>query len=95
MWADEPDGPEEVSGTAMVLGSVIEAVRRGWLPDSYRSFTDKAWAFVQICVDEQGKVHNAYTAWAVPAEAHKLIMDHKDRPFVNGMVLSAVAELYA
>lgn len=86
--------PEEVTSTAMVLATVKEAMRKKWIPKDYNSFCDKAWKFILSCVDENGKVTNAYTGWAVPAENKQVhLIDHKVYGYVPGIVLKAANEM--
>lgn len=91
---NDPSTPEEVTGMAMVLASVKEGMRKGWIPNDYTTFCDKGWEFIKQSVDAEGKVHNAYTGWAVTAEEKKTdIMDKNFRGFVPGIILVAADEM--
>lgn len=92
--ADDVSTPEEVTGTAMVLSAVKEAVRKGWIPNDYNKTLDKAWSFVQKSVDKEGNVHNAYTGWAVPAEERQVNkIDERFMGFVPGIIMVAADEM--
>lgn len=91
---DDPTTPEEVTGIAMVVASVKEAMRNGWLPPTYHALCDKGWEYIKKSVDADGKVHNAYTGWAVTAEEKKIdLMDQNFRGFVPGILLLAADEM--
>lgn len=91
---DDPTTPEEVTGIAMVVASVKEAMRNGWLPPHYHALCDKGWAFIQKSVAADDKVRNAYTGWAVTAEEKKTdLMDQNFRGFVPGILLLAADEM--
>jgi rhamnogalacturonyl hydrolase YesR len=91
---NDPSTPEEVTGTAMVLSALKEAVRKGWIRNNYDKELAKAWAFVQKSVDEKGNVHNAYTGWAVPAENKEVNkIDERFMGFVPGIVMVAADEM--
>jgi rhamnogalacturonyl hydrolase YesR len=93
VWTDELTSPEEVTGTAMCVGSLREAVRKGWLPEKpYVAFLNQGWGFVQRCVNDQGQITRAYTGWAVPAQKKQLLIDHKDSAYVVGMLLVTADE---
>lgn len=91
---DDPSTPEEVTGVAMVLASVKEGMRNGWLPQIYDGFCDKGWNYIKESVDSAGMVHNAYTGWAVTAEDKKTdLMDQNFRGFVPGIIMLAADEM--
>lgn len=91
---DDPTSPEEVTGIAMVIATVKEGMREGWIPNNYNEMCNKAWDFIQKSVDEKGNVHNAYTGWAVPAEEEKVNrMDERFLGFVPGVVMLAADEM--
>lgn len=91
---NDPSTPEEVTGIAMVIASVKEGMRKGWIPKSYDDLCNKGWEFIKQSVDAEGKVHNAYTGWAVPAEEKKTdLMDTTFRGFVPGIILVAADEM--
>lgn len=91
---DDPSSPEEVTGIAMVIATVKEGMREGWIPDNYNEMCKKAWTFIQKSVDDKGIVHNAYTGWAVPAEEKKVNrMDEKFLGFVPGVIMLAADEM--
>lgn len=91
---DDPSSPEEVTGIAMVVASVKEGMRNGWLPPIYHDMCNKGWEFIKKSVDEKGMVHNTYTGWAVTAEEKKVnLMDEKFRGFVPGIIMLAADEM--
>jgi rhamnogalacturonyl hydrolase YesR len=93
VWVDDPDSPEEVTGTAMTAGCIQEAMDKGWIPRNYDNYVQKAWQFINSCVNEDGQVKNAYTGWAIPAENKELRMDQQFMGYVPGMVLLAASQI--
>ncbi len=93
VWVDEPDSPEEVTSTAMTAGCFREAMDEGWIPANYNDYVQNAWKFISGCVSEDGRIKNAYTGWAIPAEQKQLIMDEDYPGFIAGMVLLAAARI--
>lgn len=87
--------PIETTGTAMFASGVSEAIRRGWLSDSYTPNARRAWDFVKRNIIESGEIRNAYTGWAVPAEQRRIteLMDHRKMGWVQGLVLRTADEL--
>jgi hypothetical protein len=53
----------------------------------------KAWRFILSCVSEEGKINNAYTGWAIPAEQKELKMDEKEMGYIPGIILLAAAQI--
>jgi len=91
---DEATSPEEVTGMAMVIASVKEGMRNGWIPKKYDDMCNKAWEFIKKSVDAEGKLHNVYTGWAVPAEEKKTdLMDKNFRGFAVGIIIVAADEM--
>lgn len=91
---DDANTPEEVTGMAMVLASVKEGMRKGWLPNSYNDFCNKGWEYIKQSVDAQGNLHNVYTGWAVTAEEKKTdLMDKNFRGFAVGIIIVAADEM--
>ena len=82
---DDASTPEEVTGMAMVVASVKEGMRNGWIPNDYNDLCNKGWAYIQKSVDAEGKLHNVYTGWAVPAEEKKV--KDMDRNFIGFAVV--------
>jgi rhamnogalacturonyl hydrolase YesR len=93
VWVDDPNSPEEVTSTAMTAGCIQEAMDEGWIPENYNNYVQNAWKFISGCVSEEGKVSNAYTGWAIPAEQKQLKMDEDYLGFIPGMVLLAAAQI--
>jgi len=93
VWVNDPASPEEVTSTAMTAGCIREAIDRGWLPESYDKYVQKAWRFILSCVSEDGKIRNAYTGWAIPAEQKELKMDEKEMGYIPGIILMAAAQI--
>lgn len=92
LFLDRPDSPLETTGTAMYAMGVHEGVRRGWLPRDYAESAARAWTFVQRNITPEGKVVNAYTGWAVPAERGDVEIDRHEMGWIPGFILSAAAE---
>ncbi len=91
---NDASSPEEVTGVAMVLASIKEGMRKGWIPADYNQFCNKAWQFIQKSVDAEGKLHNVYTGWAVTAEEKKTDdMDRNFRGFAVGIIIVAADEM--
>lgn len=93
VWVDDPTSPEEVTSTAMTAGCIQEAMEKGWISKSYCDYVQKAWSFISSCVSEEGKVKNAYTGWAIPAEQKQLVMDTGYHGYIPGMVLLAAGQI--
>ncbi|OFY60574.1 MAG: hypothetical protein A2X04_08620 [Bacteroidetes bacterium GWF2_41_9] len=93
VWVDDPTSPEEVTSTAMTAGCIQEAMDKGWISKSYTDYVQKAWSFISGCVSEDGKVKNAYTGWAIPAEQKQLVMDTGYHGYIPGMVLLAAGQI--
>lgn len=91
---DNPSTPEEVTSISMVIAMLKEGMRKRWIPKQYDEVCEKGWAFIQKSVDAEGKVHNAYTGWAVTAEEGKTdLMDKNFRGFVPGILMLAADEM--
>ncbi|MCW5983272.1 MAG: glycoside hydrolase family 88 protein [Bryobacteraceae bacterium] len=92
---DEPATPLETTGAAMFAMGAHEGVRRGWLDASYRPAIERAWGFVQGNITDEGKIRNAYTGWAVPAERREIDdeMDRHDMGWIPGFILRTSDEL--
>ncbi len=90
---DETSTPLETTGTAMFAMGLHEAVRRGWLPESFSLAARKAWEFVLQNITPEGRIVHAYTGWALPAESHQMLMDRVEMGWIPGFVLSAAAEM--
>jgi rhamnogalacturonyl hydrolase YesR len=90
---DDPSTPLESTGGAMIAGGLHEAVRRGWLPDSYNEMISRAWNFVTPHITPEGNIRQAYTGWARPAEERKMIMEYKKQEWVNGLILLMADEM--
>lgn len=88
---DQPETPEETSGTAMCIASIKEAIDNGWIPDNYNEFLERGWNFVKNHVSYDGKITGVYTGWAIPAEEEKIIIDQsvKDRGWIPAVILNA------
>jgi rhamnogalacturonyl hydrolase YesR len=92
---DDPSTPLETTGTAMCVMGIHEAVRKGWLPASHNSFVEKGWKFVRRNITGDGRIVNAYTGWAVPAE-NRIIqekMDATEMGWIPGFILRAADEM--
>jgi len=90
---DDPQTPLETTGTAMFASGVHEAVRRKWLPDSYLQPANRAWDFVKSNLDSEGRIRNAYTGWALPAENRVMSMDEHDMGWIPGFILIVANEM--
>ncbi|MBR2037857.1 MAG: glycoside hydrolase family 88 protein [Lachnospiraceae bacterium] len=84
MWANLVDQPVtdanrlETSGTAMVIYTILKAVRNGWLEESYKEAGIKAFiAMTEMKLDENG-LHDIYlVASASGANNYELIERYK------------------
>jgi rhamnogalacturonyl hydrolase YesR len=90
---DDPSTPLETSGAAMFALGVHESVRRGWLPDSYRSASERAWEFVKAHLTDQGALRNTYYLWALPAENRDMRVRDETSGWAMGFVLAAANEM--
>jgi rhamnogalacturonyl hydrolase YesR len=90
---DDPQTPLETTGTAMFADGVHEAMRKQWLPASYREAVDRAWGFVKSNVTKDGQVVNAYTGWALPAENREMSMDEYKMGWIPGFILIVANEM--
>jgi len=88
---DQPETPEEISGTAMCMTAIREGVVKGWIPDKYENFLKKGWEFVTNHVADDGEITSVYTGWAIPAEEGKIIMDKSqmERGWIPAVILRA------
>lgn len=93
VWVDDKTAPEEVTSTAMTAGCFSEAIEKGWLSKDYEVYVAKAWNFVLSSVSSDGRVKNAYTGWAIPAENRELKIDERDLGFIPGMVMMTAAQI--
>ncbi len=90
---DDPRTPLETTGTAMFACGVHEAVRKGWLPASYRQAADRAWGFVKGNITDDGQIRNAYTGWALPAENRQMSIDEHKMGWIPGFILIVANEM--
>ena len=92
--ANDPTTPEETTGTAMCLASVLEAVQHGWLPDIYGDWCRRAWNFLLQQIEPDGTINGVYTGWAMTAEEGRIIMDQgrRDRGWIPSVVLFAACQ---
>ncbi len=88
---NQPETPEETSGTAMCLTAIREAVVKGWISDEYDIFLNKGWDFVNNHVSDAGEITSVYTGWAIPAEAGEILMDQSktERGWIPAVILNA------
>jgi hypothetical protein len=93
LFLNEPGSPLETTGTAMCAMGLHEAIRKGWIPRSYRSAVECAWSFVEDHITPEGDIRQAYTGWAVPAEQGIVEMDKHAMGWIPGFVLSTANEL--
>ncbi len=93
LFIDEPASPLETTGTAMSAMGLHEAVRRGWLEARFAPAAQKAWEYVKTKITPDGKIVDAYTGWAVPAEQRQIEMDKIAMGWIPGFILSAAAEM--
>lgn len=92
---DEPETPLETTGAAMYAAGVHEAIRKGWLSTEFSSSVEQAWQFVKQNLTDDGRVRNAYTGWAIPAEDRQIdsLMDVHDMGWIPGFMLRTADEL--
>lgn len=72
---------------------VHESVRLGWLPETYRAASQKAWAFVQANLTDEGVLRNTYYVWALPAEKRDMRLRDETTGWAMGFVLAAAHEI--
>ena len=90
---DDPSTPLDPTGPAMFALGVHESVRLGWLPDSYRSASEKAWEFVKANLTDDGVLRNTYYVWALPAENREMRLRDESSGWAMGLVLAAANEM--
>jgi rhamnogalacturonyl hydrolase YesR len=92
---DEPKTPLETTGTAMYAAGLHESMRRGWLPEEFRGSVERAWQFVNQNLTDDGRIRNAYTGWALPAEDREIehLMDAHEMGWIPGFILRTAEEL--
>ena len=77
---DFPGSYEEFTATCMMGYSVARGLRRGWLPQEYRSTLALAWQGVAERIDDLGNVVDACASTGVQTT----VRDYLDRPAVFG-----------
>jgi len=90
---DDPSTPLDATGPAMFAWGVHESVRRGWLPGDYRAAAEKAWAFVNASLSDDGVLRNTYYLWALPAENREMRLRDESSGWAMGFVLAAANEM--
>jgi rhamnogalacturonyl hydrolase YesR len=90
---DEPSTPLETTGTVMVATSLHESIQKGWLPDSLNGMVSRAWQFAKNRITNDGRILQAYTGWAVPAENRIMSMDEHTMEWIPGFILDAADRL--
>jgi rhamnogalacturonyl hydrolase YesR len=91
---DDNTTPIETTGAAMFASGLHEGIRRGWLDSRYDDVITRAWRFVQANITPEGKIRNAYTGWAVPAERRQMDqMDRVEMGWIPGFILRTADEL--
>jgi hypothetical protein len=90
---DEPSTPLETTGTVMIAVGLHESIHQGWLPDAFNSMVSGAWQFAKKRITDDGRVLQAYTGWAVPAEKRVMSMDEHEMEWIPGFILSAASTL--
>ena len=90
---DDPSTPLEATGPAMFALGIHESVRRRWLPESYRAASERAWAFVQANLTDEGVLRNTYYLWALPAENRDMRLRDETSGWAMGFVLAAANEM--
>jgi hypothetical protein len=95
-FVNDPDAPEEITGTAMCAKIINEGIRKDWLSNDYEIFVQKAKTFIFNNIDENGKTQKAYIRWAIPAEQGILELGNffsKNSLGYSGFLLSCICEL--
>lgn len=93
LFLNDPGSPLETTGTAICAMGLHEAIRRGWIPRSFRPTVERAWSFVEDHITPEGEIRQAYTGWAVPAEQGVVEMDNHSMGWIPGFILSTAYEL--
>jgi hypothetical protein len=90
---DDATTPLETTGTAMWASGVQESIRRGWLGSDYKAAVDLAWTFVKARITPDGRIGQAFTGWAGPAEERRMVIDHQNQEWIPGFILRVSDEL--
>ncbi len=90
---DEPSTPLETTGSVMFAVGLHESIQRGWLPNSFSQLVSAAWQFAGKQITEDGRILQAYTGWAVPAEDRQMSMDEHKMEWIPGFILTAASTL--
>ncbi len=77
---DFPGSYDEFTATCMMGYSVARGLRRGWLPEEYRSTAAMAWQGVAERIDDLGNVVDACASTGV----QETVRDYLDRPAIFG-----------
>ena len=77
---DFPGSYEEFTSTCMMGYSMARGLRRGWLPQDYRSTLALAWQGVAERIDDVGNVVDACASTGV----QNTVRDYLDRPAISG-----------
>jgi hypothetical protein len=93
VFLNDAGSPLETTGTAMCATALHEAIRRNWIPDSYRGTVAQAWSFVRNQITPNGDIRCAYTGWAGSAEQGVIAMDTLAMGWIPGFILSTAYEL--
>jgi len=86
---NDPNTPLETTGTIMFAVVLQESMLQNWLPNSFQDVVSRAWRFAENRIADDGRILQAYTGWAVPAEQHVMSMDEHDMEWIPGFALSA------
>jgi hypothetical protein len=90
---DDPTTPLETTGTAMWASGVQESLRLGWLGGDYEEPVNLAWTFVKAHITPDGRIVQAFTGWAGPAEERRMVIDHQNQEWIPGFILRVSDEL--
>ena len=77
---DFPGSYDEFTATCMMGYAVARGLRRGWLPDDFRSPLELAWQAVSERIDDVGNVVDACASTGVQQN----VRDYLDRPAIYG-----------
>lgn len=93
VFLDDPTSPLETTGSVMFAMGLHEAIRKAWLPESFRSAAARAWNFVQGNINDDGSIEHVYTAWALPAQNRVMQMKRVETGWALGFILLAANEM--
>jgi unsaturated rhamnogalacturonyl hydrolase len=90
---NDPTTPLETTGSMMFAMAFHEAIRKGWLPESFSGLVARAWKFALGNIDDDGFIEHVCASWAIPAEKKIIRMDRVATGWAAGMLLATANEM--